>query len=52
MMDVVDIEAIAQLECGEYVGPKSADLSCYIYPKTLNAHIVNAPADVQRSIWL
>ena len=48
MTDVVDIEAIAQLERGEYISPKSADLSRYIHPKTLNAHVVNTPADVQR----
>ena len=46
MMDNVDIEAMAQLEHGEYNSPKSAILSHYMHPKMLNAHIVNAPVDV------
>ena len=47
MMDVVDIEAVAQLKHCECVSPKSTNLSCYIYPKTFNVYIVNAPADAR-----
>ena len=44
-MDVVDVEAMAQLKYGEYISPESANLSSYIYPNALNVHTVNAPVD-------
>lgn len=41
-VDIIDIEAMVELEIGECLCPSCPKLSCYINPKTFNRNIMHA----------